>query len=365
MTNGTSEHPEEATDSKEKETKDDDSTKSEGDEDAGIERGMKLDVKSLYREDYDHAWEDWTPDHEKMDAERLKNSRFAVVVRHEMDTAADSGLRLHSITIQSPLLRKILDKLFHGYRDISTKLKELTFSCPFHEFYFRWDRYIELTEQETDDTTRSHIALLNKTIKPEIEPHVELGKELRKEGTITFDYLWILFQQDAEVCAQIAKQNRLFNLVRASYQKTQVGVVFSMTCKFVSFDGDRFGYQNHTFQIKAFEGHRRVSELSVLPLDLHSRRDAIVTQTTARGRTFVKLQGVNYKSYYGFVEPADPRRKRQKIDGGRVVIDAAGYNNENVEDEQHLETLQDASDKFSDTVNNQDLDRDDDYFIFL
>lgn len=63
--------------------------------------------------------------------------RYALIIRREKSGRQNSSLILHSVTIQSPLIRKILGVIFKGYRGITTKLKDLTFKAPFHEFFYR------------------------------------------------------------------------------------------------------------------------------------------------------------------------------------------------------------------------------------
>ncbi|KAF2159005.1 hypothetical protein M409DRAFT_71347 [Zasmidium cellare ATCC 36951] len=335
---------------------DDDDSKTVKEEDLAFDRGMRKEVKSLYREDYRHPWAEWTPDNDKMDAERLKNSKFAVVGRWEMDTDSDGGLALHSITVQSPILKKLLETVFKGYKGVETKMKmkELTFSKPFNEFYYRWEQYQELCqhESERDEVAKEHISLLNSIVEPEIQPHVEHAKELKEEGSVTFDYLWVLFPPDCEIFAQIDRQDRILRLASSTYLRTQCGIVFQLKAKYITYDGTDFGWASETFQINAFEGYRKVLELSVVPLSAFQddMKTQLVKRVEDRGRAFESLKGWHYLSYNGSVDPADEKLRKQKVYNGRVVIDADLYHSQDIDEDVVLEPLHSLSNTFDKTI---------------
>lgn len=301
-----------------------DEDKKEVDEaDLAYERGMRKEIRSLYRKNYTESWKEWTPDNEKMDADRLKSSKFAVVGRWEMDTDSDSGLALHSFTVQSPILKKLLEEAFKGYKGVETKMKmkELTFQKPFHEFYYRWAQYRKILTQkggqECDgkDEAKEHISLLNSIVEPQIVPHVEHAKEMEQQKSVTFDYLWVLFPPDCEVFSRIDRQDRIFRLTSASYIRTQCGVIFQIKAKYITYDGTDFGWTSETFQINPFEGYRAVLDLSVLPLSALEKdtRSGTVERLEERGKRFENFKGWHYMSYSGFVEPADLHLRKQKV----------------------------------------------------
>ena len=58
---------------------------------------------------------------------------------------------MHSITIRSPYIRKVLATAFEGYPGIDAKLEDMTFRAPFHELFFRWSKFLDMLLDETDE----------------------------------------------------------------------------------------------------------------------------------------------------------------------------------------------------------------------
>ena len=275
------------------------------------EPGMDLELKELYRPDSRYPWDDWCPDDMAADAEDPSvTAKYALIARRQKDTCGKGGLMLHSITIQSPLIRNFLRKVFGGYKGISTQLKNLTFQAPFHEFFYRWDRLQNLIAEEKDELALKHIELLQKTITPEIQPHVIMKDDLVSQGLVTYEYLWALFEPGGEVYSRVDDRDRLFTLERTQYDET----CFILNCKYVDFDGGSFGYVSTSLVIYDFEGVVPIHELDVLPIDVHADRTCLYEELLRRGRTVEKTTGVQYNSYTGFYIPSrklrlGPRRK--------------------------------------------------------
>ena len=265
-----------------------------------IPPGMRIDSKELYREDKGDVWGDWSPDDIDMDPEDTQEAkRYAVVVRREKIVGQKSSLVLHSVTVQSPLLRKVLGAVFEGYRGMTTKLKDLTFNAPFHEFFYRWERFQQQMREETEELVSEHNKLLQGVISGEIQPHIEKRQEFLDNGLVTYEYLWALFEPDTLIYKQSNGQDRLYELVDSSYRKGQDGDFFNLTCRYIDCDGIAFGYITTSLTIGDFDGIKLISELSVLPIHLHSQIGLIWERLCKRGKSFVELNGFHYKSYSG------------------------------------------------------------------
>ena len=268
--------------------------------DQPVPPGMTLDSKVLYREGKEDPWGDWSPDDIDMDPEDTQEAkRFALIVRREKRLGQRSTLVLHSITVQSPLIRKVLGMVFDGYRGITTKLNDLTFNAPFHEFFYRWERFQQQIEQENDDLVIKHIVLLQRVISGEIQPHIEKRRQLLDNGLVTFDYLWALFEPDAVIYKQSEGQDRLYKLVNSRYSRSQDSEYFSLTSRYIDCDGVAFGYVTTSFTINDFDGIKLISELSVIPIHLHSQIGEIWERLWKRGSFVAGLNGFHYKSYSG------------------------------------------------------------------
>ena len=268
--------------------------------DQAVTIGGETAIRELYREDPRVGWEDWTPEDIDIDPEESSDTKkYALIVRREKRVGGKSALVLHSITIQSPWIRKLLDDVFEGFKGITTKLKDLTLNAPFHEFFYRWDRFQGRIMEETNSGILEHIRLLQTVIEPEIKPHLEMKEDLICHGLVTFNYLWALFEPGAVVHAVLDGHDRLYNLVSSRYRQSGEQVLFNLECRYVDCNGSSFGYVPASPDIFKFEGIKAISELQIVPVHLHPQTKEIQAKLRERGRTFEQLNGFHFKSYTG------------------------------------------------------------------
>ncbi|KAF4547882.1 ATPase-like protein 3 [Elsinoe fawcettii] len=257
----------------------DDSESSDAESENHFEMGMRPARGNLLRRDPYSSWEEWEPkdsDKQKKKADRF--AQFAVVVRRERIGGKGRDLttgeiKIHSIKIQSPLIRRMLDEVFLGYKGLSTKLKDLEFRAPFHAFFYRWDRLqaciaAEKEAADKDTITLQHMQLLIDVLLPEIQPHLDQRADLLANNLITFEYLWTIFEPKTLVYAKLNGQERVYQLESGSYEMGPGAMVFQLTVMYVDTDGKRFGCLETDLDIPSFTGIQPISSLPFIPLNL-------------------------------------------------------------------------------------------------
>jgi hypothetical protein len=274
---------------------------------------MMLEVGELFREDEDSPWDEWIPDDVVGGTAIFPEFQpYALILRREKKNSK-SGLVLHSIIVQSPLLRKVLDTLFSGYDGISTKLRELKFYAPFHEFYYRWHRFEQLYQQERDKETEQHLALFYPIISKEILPHIRTMEDLTYNGVISFEYLWAIFPPGMDIYSKVDGQDRLYKLKQCRYGKTMANVPsFNISCRYIDCDGTSFGYRSTSMTIDYFDDIKKIIDLNVLPSHLHPDAESLLDKLHSRGEKFEKLNGFNHLAYSGFYIDQSPGKLPRK-----------------------------------------------------
>ncbi|KAF4950122.1 hypothetical protein FGADI_8391 [Fusarium gaditjirri] len=238
-----------------------------------VEVGMAAETKDIYRKSSWDPWQEWTEEEIGVDGRSSQASaKYALIVRREKEHGEidESVLSLHSIKVQSPLLKKILGPVFKGYKGINTNLKKLEFHAPFREFFYRWDEFTQADPRKVSaDSSEecSHYKLLADIIHAEIKPRIEQASDLLNNGVISFDYVWTLFEPDVEVYTKIDGRDRLFKLSSGNYSKTQDGTVaYVLSVRFIDTEGDTFGYTETTLSLSPFENVKPILELEVIPV---------------------------------------------------------------------------------------------------
>ncbi|KAF5255739.1 hypothetical protein FOXYS1_13827 [Fusarium oxysporum] len=271
-----------------------------------VEVGMAAETKDIYRKSSWDPWQEWTEEEIGVDGRSSQASaKYALIVRREKEHGEidESVLSLHSITVQSPLLKKILGPVFKGYKGIKPNLKKLEFHAPFREFFYRWDEFTQADPRnDSADSSEecSHYKLLADIIHAEIKPRIEQASDLLNNGVISFDYVWTLFEPDIEVYTTVEGRDRLFRLSSSNYSKAPDGTVAYVLCvRFIDTDGDIFGYTETTLNILPFENVKPILELEVIPARLCPHLDEVKDRLVQRGRVFESLKGIHHRTYSG------------------------------------------------------------------
>jgi len=220
--------------------------------------GMRPEIQQFYRPNDRSPWSGNVPDKTAADIQANSYAQECVLIVHREFHPITNAVSLYSITVQSPLARKALDKIFQGYKGISTRLKQLVFEAPFHPFYYRWHRFEQLLQTEQDEETKSHLDLLHSAINEEIMPHIQTMEDLTKNDVITFDHLWAIFVPDTQVYTQIDGQDCLVELMESHYGASMGGEFFTLEFRYIDCDGSRFGYVSSSLDIDKFDGVKRI-----------------------------------------------------------------------------------------------------------
>jgi hypothetical protein len=81
--------------------------------------GIRAEMQQLYRLDDRSPWKEFVPDKTATDVEANSyGQECAIIVRREPHPITNQ-VALHSITIQSPLLKKVLDSTFKGFKGLN------------------------------------------------------------------------------------------------------------------------------------------------------------------------------------------------------------------------------------------------------
>jgi hypothetical protein len=275
--------------------------------------GMRPEIEQLYRPDDRSTWGEWKPDSIPTDVGAGSYAQeCALIVRHEPDPTRNHQVALQSITIQSPLLKKILKITFGGFEGLNTQLKQLTFQAPFHPFYYRWHRFEHLRQNEQDEGTKSHLDLLYSVISGEIMPQIEAMEDYTENKVVPFSHLWTLFVPGMEIYTKIDGHDRIVSLKESRYGANMSGEYFSLECRYIDCDGSEFGHVGTEIEIHSYHGVRKLADLDAIPAHLHPHIEELVERLYARGDKMEQLSGFHHMSYTGFYTARSSRQIRKR-----------------------------------------------------
>ena len=173
----------------------------------------------------------------------------------------------------------------------------------------------------------AHLKVLIKYLDKDYAETKKTLYPLLENKMITFDLLWALFKPNTVAyCATYGDndQPRAFKIDYATKDSHFMkGVWYSVEGRYLEYDGKSFGMGSMHTDVMSFTGSRKISSLDCYPLQYHKDPEGVRATLIERGKKFVALKGMNYRSHKGM---AYTKRKRQilKINiNGRVMIDPA------------------------------------------
>ncbi|KAE8445949.1 hypothetical protein EG329_012728 [Mollisiaceae sp. DMI_Dod_QoI] len=257
-------------------------------------------------------------------------SGFAILAR-QTEGHGDFGreLKLHSMVIQSELIKEVLNDVLKGYPGITTGLENLTVEAPFAAFYHRWAELTEAYEASTG-TTREHLTLLISLLEVEFEGMHKTVADLLKNNVIEYKYIWAIFQPGEHIYTHMHGKDTVMLLESGlPYDDTHYNGSrgWALTAKHIDYNGTMTGFGTTKIKIQEFKGTTALSELEAIPFDQHENKKTLVETLIERGRRFADLRTATFQEYSGMAL----RKEDTSFDGydtqvnGRVMVDPFAY----------------------------------------
>lgn len=284
-------------------------TKSSAQDTADTAEGSQLTIQTLYEGPAKCQccinWVEEYPDDLRMEIEQQEQSKQkALVVRMRKNHKEGKSLVLDSVLVQSKSLKATLARVFEGYEGITPNLKKLVFRAPFHPFYYRWNNFTQILDDEkkNDPEAASYSLLLYNVLDAELRDIRGEVADLLDNDVITYELLWSLFEPGDRVIAKVGSHLQFFSTQQSGYNEKGI---FEVEGKYIDWNGFNFGYARGTLQVCPFSGTRHVTELEVYPARFCPSLKDTETEVIARGKRFTDLRGFHHMAYSGAVTYKD------------------------------------------------------------
>ena len=239
---------------------------------------------------------------------------YAVVLRKRNGHGGETPLVLHSVAIQSPLIKSALQEVLESYPGVTPEIENMSFDAPFEPLFHRWDALQKVCKDHRSTDTRKHTKILRDALEPEFEPHFKTVMDCRKYGAITFKTLWTIFQPGELLYSTDGGEECVTRLKEACYGQDWGVPYFELSVEHVDWDGFHFGLGLDRINIDQFNGTIKVLSLTAMPLDLHPEKLAIKERLIERGRKFESLKGYHFQAYNGpMIDAYDGNRQQTEV----------------------------------------------------
>ena len=282
----------------------------ETEDDEQFDPGMKLGFKNLYSGKEDKKgrfqWQDTIPEDIGDPVENNETAKWALLVRNvKVYNDPRKVLSIHSIVVQSPLLKKLLAGVLKNYPGVTVGLNRLEFSGKFEPLIHRWAELQAAISKLGDATeeqrmTKQHAELLQSILVKEFKSLIDTSQDMMSKRVMNFDLLWTLYQPGATIFSRQDGQETALTLNTTRYGLDSKGVpCFWITGKYIDWDGTKFGTQKLNVCVPVFTGTRAIGSLKAYPIEYHHDAEVVRERLIARGAKAEDLAGSNYRAYHG------------------------------------------------------------------
>ncbi|KAK1835756.1 putative nucleotidase [Podospora conica] len=252
-----------------------------------------------------------------------------IIRRRILPGESKAQVQIHSIEVCNPAVRQVLFRVFEGLDGIIPEVRYLVLRAPFHQFFWRWDRFEKAIEDEENEIVKAVLVQIRAIVKPDLAEAFAVAKELVPHGIITFKHLWILFPPGEIVHASdsYSKHGAFLETISGRLNPNDINL-YQLTCRFIDWDGYRFGWAMCSRGLRSFRGTMKIADLNVCP-ERHlpgAAQETLREKCIARGHKFRELAGLKYKAYVD--DEASSKGKKQegqKNTENRIILDSAGH----------------------------------------
>src|ERR1700761_280479 len=298
-----------------------------------VPKGSIAEAKALYsKKDNDgkYQWVTEEPADVVDAAENAETARYAFLVRKRKSYDSRKKYDINSIIVQSPWLKKALGVILADYPGITTNLDRLVFRAPFHPFVHRWTRLTDLLEKDDfeEPIAREHLQLFHDVLFEEFKNAIAAKIDLVKNGVITFEYLWTIFEPQTLVYSVSDGKECVFKLNSSNTATDrQRGMDFlQLEVWSVDWDGTKFGQHDTYLSNYEFAGTTPITSLEAYPLEFHPEKEQLIQRLVLRGKLFERFAGYHYKAYRGVALGYGRCGMIRHNIESRIIIDCEAHN---------------------------------------
>ncbi|KAG0646134.1 aaa-tob3 [Hyphodiscus hymeniophilus] len=307
-------------------------------------RGSKLEFKRV-----DQLWDSTIHNYKLTDTaedeESSEYDQYLFNVRRTFDW--EGKFKTTVVDIKSKLIKEALNEVMDGVKGVSLVeetpsvdpnllflyLEDLRKSCKDLKNKKITEKKGKKKLKKRNETKRKHIKVLIKYLDKDYSSTKKTLYPMLESGIITFDLLWALYKPNTLAFTTTygsADEPRAFKIELAEKEFSFIkGEWYNIEGRYLEYDGKTWGMDVLTSlgtmdcDVQGFKGARKITSLNCYPLKYHKNEPKLRAELIERGKKFVSLQGVNYKSHEGL---AYYKKRKQIIKvniNGRIMVDPA------------------------------------------
>lgn len=177
------------------------------------------------------------------------------------------------------------------------------------------------------DEKRKHLKVLVKYLDKDYAQIKESLYPLLENGLITMDLCWALWKPNTLAYTTTYGSTDEPRVLKVEVAEKHYSIIkgdfYYIEGKYFEYDGKQFGFGTMSDEIGDFRGARKITSLNCYPLKYHKNETRLRKDLIERGKKFVSLSGVNYKSHQGMAYYKKKKTIVKVNINGRIMVDAS------------------------------------------
>lgn len=242
------------------------------------------------------------------DIVKQRYDRAAIQVFKCKDHRSPSGMLgglapMHTayIEIQSQIICDAIRPILTDIGMLIAKSEPIKVKAPFRELYHAYSRIIEIQQQQMQGTVqREHLDVFLEVLKELLSDMSQEIADLQAKKAITYKYLWTIYPKGIIAHSQYKGKDRLYQVVDGY----SLDYSMSVECRYIAFDGSKWGWCTTEIRISHFDDERLISKLPLQPIGYHDGPD-LEQRMVERGKIALEYQHIRHMEYTGIVLSAE------------------------------------------------------------
>ena len=233
----------------------------------------------------------------KQKQQRDKYAENGLVLRRKYTKTTGKSSPEHSQTmleVNNEVLRETIRHALGDYPLVNLSSTPIVIVSPYRElFYYREELRAYINSSERSPFEKARLQLLDTFMTENLESTQRDYNKNVLHGYATFSLLWTLYPPNSLIVTRENNINRCFQV--KSFEDSAI------ECYYWSYREGRFGRVLHRITNKVFEGVRKITTLSAVPLNFlpDEERKKLIESLIKRGEKWQSLCCMSHKTYNG------------------------------------------------------------------
>ena len=198
------------------------------------------------------------------------------------------------LEVNDEVIRKAIRHTLGDYPFVNLSTTPIEIKAPYRElFHYREEIFTYINSSERSLHEKERLQVLTSFMTDNLDSSLREYNKHVPHGNITYDLLWTLYRPNSLIVTRSDNISRCFQVKEYNHG--------TIRCYFWGYLSGRFGRVLHQISLKPFEGVRKITHLSAVPLNFlpDEKQQRLTESLIKRGQKWQSLCRISHMTYNG------------------------------------------------------------------